>query len=57
MNDGGNLFPPPYAIEAAIHIAVHNNVAYEVFPMTYSAVRALYLVKSTLERWAVKAAV
>ena len=57
MNDGGNLFPPPYAIETAIHIAIHNNVAYDVFPMTYSAVRALYVVESTLERRAVTAAV
>jgi hypothetical protein len=57
MNDGGNLFPPPYAIQAAIHIVINNNVAYEVFPMTYSAVRALYVVESTLERWAVTAEV
>src|SRR5690242_4191513 len=25
----------------AIHIAIHNNFAYDVLPMTYSAVRAL----------------
>jgi hypothetical protein len=28
-------------VVAAIHIAIHNNVVYDVLPMTYGAVRAL----------------
>jgi hypothetical protein len=29
------------SVQGAIHIAIHNNDAYDVLPMTYSAVRAL----------------
>src|SRR5262245_1411665 len=39
---------------SAIHIAIHNNVAYGVLPMTYSAVRAL-VVESTLNHRTVTA--
>lgn len=28
-------------VASAIHIAIHNNVVYDVLPMTYGAVRAL----------------
>jgi hypothetical protein len=43
MNDGGNLFPPQmrHLGSDTTSRRIHNSPAYEVFPMTYSSVRAL----------------